>query len=117
MKKDKLFAPFLTLFACALCLLFMLYFGRNLKDILIALLIVLLIFYTIGYLIQSRINKFVKENEELEEKRAAEEGAVIEKEASEDENIESEENRESSLPPLTGAMPKRPGEEDDGFGM
>ena len=119
MKKYKLFAPFLTLTAVAITYFTMLHFGYRFKDILVVMLIVLVMFYIAGCLIQNRISKFVFENEEKLRLEEEENGAVIEKEA--DENVESNaeeasEEEEYSLPPLTGAMPSRPGEsEDDGF--
>ena len=114
--KNKLFAPFLTLFAVALTLLVMLLVGEyKLKEILVTLLIVLIVFYIAGLAIQTRVNKFIEENEEKLREEAEEEGAVIEKDAAQaDETEEAEEEEEYSLPPLTGAMPQRPGE-DDGF--
>lgn len=111
--KNKLFAPFLTLFAVALTLLVMLLVGEyKLKEILVTLLIVLIVFYIAGLAIQTRVNKFIEENEEKLREEAQEEGAVIEKDAAQAD--ETEEEEEYSLPPLTGAMPQRPGE-DDGF--
>ncbi len=110
--KNKLFAPFLTLFAVALTLFVMLFGGEyKLKEILIVLLIVLIVFYIAGLAIQSRVNKFIEANEEQLRLEAEEEGAVIEKDAVASEESKEEDNvEEYSLPPLTGAMPQRPGE-------
>lgn len=111
--KNKLFAPFLTLFAVAVTLFVMLMGEYKLKDILLTLLIVLIIFYIAGISIQNRVNKFIEANEEKLREEAEEEGAVIEKESAATQESEEEPKEEYTLPPLTGAMPKRPGEDDD----
>ena len=116
MKKNKLFAPFLTLLAVAVTYFTMLIFEYRFKDTLVVMLIVLVVFYIAGSLVQNRVNTFVEENEEKIRKEEEENGAVIEKEAQEDGDEESSDEEEYTLPPLTGAMPQRPGEnEDDGF--
>lgn len=110
MKKNKLFAPFLTLLAVAIAMGMMLYWGYKLIDMLWILLVVLVIFYTLGALIQKRVNKFCEANEELERQREELEGAVIEKEASGEEATGQEsvnDEEEHSIPPLTGEMPER----------
>lgn len=114
--KNKLFAPFLTLFAVALSLAVMLGSGEyKLKEILVVLLIVLIVFYIAGLAIQTRVNKFIEANEEQLRLEAEEEGAVIEKDSASTEQPQEESEEESySLPPLTGAMPTRP-DEEDGF--
>lgn len=86
MKKSKLFPPFLMLFTGALSLLAMIVTGYELKSMLLVLLIVMVVFYFIGSLIQKMVAFFEKENEEKAEK----EGEVIEKEADNPENKESE---------------------------
>ena len=116
--KNKLFAPFITLFAVAITFFVMLMVGEyKLKEMLVVLLIVLVIFYIAGMAIQTRVNKFIEANEEKLREEAQEEGAVIEKDADKADAAEQEEvakEEEYTLPPLTGAMPTRPGE-DDGF--
>ena len=119
MNKHRLFAPFLTLFAVAVAYFTMLFFGYELKEMLIILLVILIVFYIAGSLIQRRINKFVFENEEKLRLEEEENGAVIEKDAQDESgegSSEEETEEEYTLPPLTGAQPARPGEsDDDGF--
>ena len=118
MNKHRLFAPFLTLFAVAVAYFTMLFFGYELKEMLIILLVILIVFYIAGSLIQRRINKFVFENEEKLRLEEEENGAVIEKDAQDESGEGSQEEAEEgyTLPPLTGEQPVRPGEsDDDGF--
>lgn len=112
MKKDKLFAPFLTLLVTAITLLLCLYWGYKLSKIVWILLIVVIVFYIIGSYIQTKVNKFIAANEEAEREREEQEGAVIEKEANPDDpDAEAEDDEESfTLPKLTGAIPDVPGE-------
>lgn len=111
MKKNKLFAPFLTLVAVAISFFLMLKWEYKRIDMLWTMLVILIVFYIIGSVIQKRINKFVEENEALLKEKEELEGAVIEKEAnaenSEEEASSDEVNSEGGLPPLTGAMPER----------
>lgn len=79
--KYKLFAPFVTLVAGAITLGVTIYKGYSFKDMLWTLLAVILIFYIISYLVQTRIHKFVEENERLRKEAEEQEGAVIEKDA------------------------------------
>lgn len=99
MNKYKLFAPFLSLFSGAICLILMLVWGYSLSTIVWILLAVVLGFYIVGMLIQKRVHKFVEENEAKELEEAEKEGTVIEKEPGSQEESEPE----STLPPLTGA--------------
>lgn len=84
MKKIKLFAPFLMLFAGAVASIMMYHFDYGLKQMLTILLIVLLVFYVAGFFIQKKIVSFVEQIKEEEEK----EGEVIEKDADEDGQVE-----------------------------
>ena len=119
MNKGKLFAPFITLLAVAVCLIIMILNGSyRLKDMAVVLLIVLIVFYIISSIIQNTVLKFIAANEEKLREEAEKEGAVIEKEAPEGSGDEEEKEEEYKLPPLTGAMPRRPGEDDeDSFGV
>lgn len=110
MRKNKLFAPFLTLVAVAISLFLMLKWGYKRIDMLWTLLVILIVFYVIGSLIQKRVNKFVEANEALLKEQEELEGAVIEKEATNEEDLDNSEAGEEAsggLPPLTGAMPER----------
>lgn len=92
MKKLKLLAPFLTLLAGAVACIVMYRKHYDTMDILLILLCVLLIFYVAGSLIQKQIISFVKQIEEREAKEAQEaedEGEVIEKELSAQEEEQS----------------------------
>lgn len=98
MKKGKLFAPFLTLLAAAITLGVMLVLKYRLKRIAITLLIVVIVFYIIGSLIQKRVLKFIEKNEELARELEAEaEGEVIEKESPDGSNSEGEEKEDVVL--------------------
>jgi|GEM_PF-850331 len=110
MKKDKLFAPFLTLLVAAITLFLCLYWGYKLSQIAWILLLVIIFFYIVGSFVQSKVNAFVAANEEAERLKAEQEGAVIEKEAPENEGAEETDEERFTLPTLTGAMPERPGE-------
>ena len=85
MKKSKLFAPFLMLFAGAVASITMFYFHYPAAQMLPRLLAVLLVFYFAGCFIQKKVLAFVgqiRENEEALEKAAAaarEESLVNEK--------------------------------------
>ena len=74
MKKSKLFAPFLMLFAGAVASITMFYFHDPAAQMLPRLLAVLLVFYFAGCFIQKKVLAFVgqiRENEEALEKAAA----------------------------------------------
>lgn len=87
MKKDKLFAPFLMLFAGAVVSLMMYFFHYSSKETLPVLLVVLLIFYVAGSFIQMKVNSFVKQ---INEEMAAKEAEIVEKAAEEEtENAET----------------------------
>lgn len=116
MNKAKLFAPFLTLLSVGLSLLVMLKGDYTLRDMAVRLLLVLILFYVIGLIIQNKVIKFMEANEQKLLEEAEKEGAVIEKDAPEMADESEKEEEEYKLPPLTGAMPKRPGEDEtDGF--
>ena len=93
MKKSKLFAPFLMLLAGAVACIVMFQGNYDTTELLTILLCVLVVFYAAGYLIQKKVVSFmdqIREKEEKEEKEAASEGEVIEKEAlSEEEDTAS----------------------------
>lgn len=76
MKKWKLFAPFLMLLAGAVTSIMMYCFRYTMKQTLIILGVVLLVFYLAGIFIQKKIISFVEQIKEAEEN----EGEVIEKE-------------------------------------
>lgn len=98
MKKGKLFAPFLTLLAAAITLAIMLVLNYKLKRIAITLLIVVIVFYIIGSLIQKRVLKFIEKNEELARELEAEnEGEVIEKDSPEGGASEGDERENVTL--------------------
>lgn len=89
------------LLAGAISFAMMYYWHYPLVDMLWILLIVLIIFYIIGLLIQKRVNKFEEENYLKEQDEAAKEGAVIEKEAND--MLQDETDDESG--PAAGRMP------------
>jgi len=91
MKKGKLFAPFLTLFVLALTLGFMLFWNYRLIDILWIMLVEFFFFYVLGSIIAKKVMKFVEKNEEEARELAEKEGSVIEKEAPDANNENSEE--------------------------
>ena len=76
MKKGKLFAPFLMLLAGAVTSIMMYRFKYSVKQTIIILVTVLIIFYAAGIFIQKKVISFVEQIREREEK----EGEVIEKE-------------------------------------
>lgn len=74
MKKSKLFAPFLMLFAGAVASITMFGFHYTADQMLPRLLAVLLAFYIAGCIIQKKVLAFVnqiRENEEALEREAA----------------------------------------------
>lgn len=113
MKKNKLFAPFLTLIALAIALFCLIRWHYSTFSTLCILLIVFIVFYTVGSMIQKRINKFVSDNEERAREEAEREGAVIEKETPDESSDSEEKGDEHRLPPLTGETPRRPGMAND----
>lgn len=84
MKKCKLFAPFLMLLAGAVASIMMYHFDYGMKQMLSILLVVLLIFYLAGIFIQKKIISFVEQIREEEGR----EGEVIEKDVSEEGQME-----------------------------
>lgn len=87
MKKNKLFAPFLMLFAGAVVSIVMYIKQYSMKQMLIILLCVLIAFYLIGCLIQKKVVSFMQQIKEKEEAEKAQiEGEVIEKELSDEES-------------------------------
>ncbi len=85
MKKNKLFAPFLMLLAGAVASIVMRYFRYSTGEMLPILLVVLLVFYFGGCLIQKKVTAFVEQIKEEE----AKEGEVVEKEVPEEEGEET----------------------------
>lgn len=81
MKKNRLFAPFLMLLAGAVASIVMRYFRYSTGEMLPILLLVLIIFYFVGCLIQKKVNAFVEQIK----KEEAKEGEVVEKEVPEEE--------------------------------
>ncbi len=79
--KRNLIPPFIMLMAGLLSSLIMFFMKYDTKDMLIILLVVLLIFYTIGLLIKFMMDSFEKRNSQTR----SEEGEVFEKELKEDE--------------------------------
>lgn len=79
--KRNLIPPFIMLMAGLLSSLIMFFMKYDTKDMLIILLVVLLIFYTIGLLIKFMMDSFEKRNSQTH----SEEGEVFEKELKEDE--------------------------------
>lgn len=117
MKKDKLFAPFLTLLVAAITLGATLAWGYKLSRIVWILLVVIIVFYIVGLFIQTKVNKFIELNEEAAREEAEKEGAVIEKDAPDGDAFDDNEDSEDgfALPPLTGAMPENMSEELDSY--
>lgn len=92
MKKSKLFAPFLMLFAGAIACIVMFRGNYDMTELLTILLCVLLAFYIAGTFIQKKIVSFVEQIQEKEAKEAEEaaalaaaEGEVIEKDVATEE--------------------------------
>ena len=85
MKKKKLFAPFLMLLAGAVASIAMYCFHYTTAEMLPVLLIVLLVFYAAGSLIQKNVVSFMNQIREKEEalKREAQEREAAEKAAEE----------------------------------
>ncbi|MBQ8596571.1 MAG: hypothetical protein IJ409_02155 [Lachnospiraceae bacterium] len=92
MKKNRLFAPFLMLLAGAVASIVMRYFRYSTGEMLPILLVVLIIFYFAGCLIQKKVTAFMEQIREEE----AKEGEVVEKEVPEDEGSEEEETGEKA---------------------
>ncbi len=94
MKKNKLFAPFLMLFAGAVVSLMMYFFHYSTGEMLPILLIVLVVFYMAGSFIQMKVNAFVRQIDEEQAAREAEEAKKAEEEALE--NVEAAQETENS---------------------
>ena len=96
MKKNKLFAPFLMLFAGAVVSLLMYFFHYSMKQMLPTLLLVLIIFYIAGSFIQKKVNEFVSQIKEAEEQEriALELEAAREEESIEQVETSTEEDAE-----------------------
>lgn len=92
MKKSKLFAPFLMLFAAAVASIVMFKGNYDTTDLLMILLCVMIFFYILGCLIQKKVLSFMNQIKEREiaEAKAENEGEVIEKEASVEESVTEE---------------------------
>lgn len=80
MKKSRLFAPFLMLFAGAVTSIVMFKGNYDATDLLIILLCVMVFFYLAGCLIQKKVLSFINQIREKEAAEAENEGEVIEKE-------------------------------------
>ncbi len=88
MKKEKLFAPFLMLFAGAVSSIAMYLFRYSMEEMLPVLLAVLIIFYIAGCMIQKNVVSFMDQIRERE-------AAAMEEEAAKDEiSVEEKEGRE-----------------------
>ena len=97
--RNKLFPVFLMLVAGAITMAVMLLTGYRRVEALWILLIILIVFYLIGSLIQKRIWKFEDINEEKAKEEAEKEGAVIEKEI-----LSDGDSDDYIIPPLNGDM-------------
>ena len=89
MKKSKLFAPFLTLLAGAIASIMMYYFRYTTGQMIPRLVIVLIVFYLLGYVIQKKIVSFMEQIREEEEKEKQEQER-LEQERLEQERLENE---------------------------
>ena len=92
MKKNKLFAPFLMLFAGAVASIAMYLFHYSMKEMLPVLLAVLLVFYIAGCFIQKKVFSFMEQIRETEAAAAA----ALEKETAAKEEL-SEDEKEGSI--------------------
>lgn len=89
MKKSKLFAPFLTLLAGAIASIMMYYFRYTTGQMIPRLVVVLIVFYLIGYFIQKKVVSFVEQIKEEEEKERQEQER-LEQERLENEAMQEE---------------------------
>lgn len=100
MKKKKLFAPFLMLLAGVISSIAMYRFHYTTAEMLPVLVVVLLVFYVAGILIQKNVVSFMDEITEKEEaiRREAEEREAAERAAAEEALMEDsgEENGQES---------------------
>lgn len=80
MKKSRLFAPFIMLFAGAVTSIVMFKGNYDTTYVLIMLLCVMVVFYLAGCLIQKKVFSFIEQIREKEAAEAENEGEVIEKE-------------------------------------
>ncbi len=85
--KRNLIPPFIMLLAGSISSLIMYFTNYNVRDMLIILLAVLVVFYLIGLLIKSMMDSFDKVNTA----KRLQEGEVIEKEVQSEEEIETQE--------------------------
>ena len=83
-KKRRLLAPFLMLLAGAIASITMYVMQYELRKMLGLLLLILVLFYIVGFAITVVIERFEAANEAERLAREAEEGEVIEKEADEE---------------------------------
>lgn len=89
MKKRKLFPAFLMLFAGAVVSITLFFMEYHIKTKLSILLLVCIVFFIIGKLMQKMLDFFDKKNEKPEEEdEEADEGEVIEKEVLPDEKAD-----------------------------
>ena len=91
MKKEKLFAPFLMLFAGAVSSIAMYLFRYSMEEMLPVLLAVLIIFYIAGCMIQQNVVSFM---DQIREREAAAMAAMEEEAAKDEISVEEKEGRE-----------------------
>ncbi|MCM1134814.1 MAG: hypothetical protein NC400_04480 [Clostridium sp.] len=91
MKKSRLFAPFLMLFAGAVASITMYGFHYTTGQMLPRLLAVLLVFYAAGVFIQKKVLAFVNQIREKEEELEREAEAARAKEEAAEGEIQTEE--------------------------
>lgn len=84
--KRKLLPPFIMLVAGLIASIRTFFLHYDTKSSLIILLVVLVVFYVLGSILKYVLDTFDKENE----KKALDEGEVIEKEAEEESETENE---------------------------
>ena len=85
--KRNLIPPFVMLLAGSISSLIMYFMNYNVRDMLIILLAVLVVFYLIGLLVKLMMDSFDRANTA----KLLKEGEVIEKEVQSEEEIETEE--------------------------
>lgn len=96
MKKSRLFAPFLMLFAGAVASITMLAFHYTAGQMLPRLLAVLLIFYVAGCFIQKRVLTFMNQIREKEEEMEREAAALEEEASAGETRAEGEDSEEEN---------------------
>lgn len=104
-KQLKLLPAFIMLVAGAITSVLTFYWSYDTKDALVILLIVLLLFYVLGAVLQKLIFKFEEANkpepeENVEEESTSEEGKVVEKGESEIKSSEASGGGAGVRPPI-----------------